>query len=738
MNLDSAKQTFAQEAEDLLRQMEDAVLSLEDEPDSEEHINSVFRAIHTIKGSAGLFGFDEVVSFTHVMETELDKVRAHERPVDTDLAAVLLDGKDHIATLIAHALESEGEPLPDALRAAGGGLLRRLTGEGPSLPSSPEQARDVEREGGGELSADNWLISLQFGPDALRNGMDPLSFIRYLRTLGEIVDIMTLTDRFPAAGTMDPESCYLGFRIVLNSGASKKTIEDVFEYLEDDCDIRILPPRSRQEHYLALLSALPDDSVQRLGELLVSIGALTRKEVDRALDEQRSKAAEGRRASEPGRRIGEILVQHQVVDKPVVDQALKKQEKTKEKVALESRSIRVDAERLGHLINLVGELVISSAAMKIMVARHDLDDVDEVVSGMEDLVNEIRDNALQLRMVPIGETFSRFRRIVRDVSRDLGKEIELRITGGESELDKTVVERINDPLTHLVRNAIDHGIETPELRAAAGKPRSGTIQLNAFHDSGHIVIQIFDDGAGLDPARIRAKAEAQGLVEPDEDLSRAETLRLIFEPGLSTKEQASNLSGRGVGMDVVRRNIEALRGSVELDSEPGQGTTVTIILPLTLAIIDGFLVGAAGEQYVIPLAQVAECVEIDDSHDVKRQDHRYVNLRGEVLPYLRLREFFSTQSADHVLSGRESLVVVRFGHTKAGLVVDELHGELQTVIKPLGKVFENLKGVVGATVLGTGEVALILDVQELSGRAHAGYRAGRRSPAVAASPGTTH
>jgi len=339
-----------------------------------------------------------------------------------------------------------------------------------------------------------------------------------------------------------------------------------------------------------------------------------------------------------------------------------------------------------------------------------------VVDSVDHLVEEIRDNALQLRMVQIGDTFSRFRRVVRDVSQDLGKEIDLVIAGGETELDKTVVEKINDPLTHLVRNALDHGIETPEQRLAKGKPARGTVELNAFHDSGHIVIEIRDDGAGLDPERIRAKAEAIGLVRPDQNLSASEILQLVFEPGLSTKEQASNLSGRGVGMDVVRRNIEGLRGTVELASEPGNGTTVTIVLPLTLAIIDGFLVGSGTEQYVIPLAQVVECVEIDRRNDVACEDHDYINLRGEVLPYLRLKDFFDIRSDKG--GDRESLVVVRFGHSKAGLVVDELFGELQTVIKPLGRIFEDLKGVAGATVLGTGDIALILDVAELTALLH--------------------
>jgi two-component system chemotaxis sensor kinase CheA len=315
-------------------------------------------------------------------------------------------------------------------------------------------------------------------------------------------------------------------------------------------------------------------------------------------------------------------------------------------------------------------------------------------------------------MVPIGETFARFQRVVHDVSKELGKQIQLQITGGESELDKIMVEKINDPLTHLVRNSLDHGIEMPAERMQAGKPEKGTIHLNAYHDSGRIVIQISDDGKGLDSDRIVAKAIDRGLIKADQILSKHEIFNLIFEPGLSTKEEASNLSGRGVGMDVVKRNIEALRGTVFIDSELGQGTTVTIHLPLTLAIIDGFMVEAHQERYIIPLSMVEECVEMNSEEWQIDEVQNYVNLRGDVLPYLRLGDFFH-QNKKHTRAQRESLVVVRFGDTKAGFVVDELHGENQTVIKPLGKLFENLNGIGGATVLGSGDVALILDVQGL-------------------------
>lgn len=712
---DDPRITFVEESEELLQQMEDALLAMEDDPADEENINSVFRAMHTIKGAAGIFGFDFIVSFTHPVETEMDRVRHHDRAVDSDLVALLLQCKDHTAALVQAVADGRDEQQVDAeFAAAGQALLAQLTGAAGTVAVASSPATTLQRQEPSERPSDNWLISLDFKRDAFRNGFDPLSFIRYLERLGEIVDTLTLAHELPEVDEFDAESCYLGFRIAFHSNATKEEIEGVFEFAYDDCEIRILAPDSQQKHYLEILKLMPEEQIDRLGELLLKIGAITERELQQALQQQDGAIDEATANPEHSiKQLGEILVERQVAAAPVVQQALQKQQQSRDKSNKEARLIRVDAERLGQLINLVGELVISNAAVKLMVEKHGLSDVQEMVSEVEHLVENIRDNALELRMVPIGDTFARFRRVVRDVSRDLGKNIELVITGGEAELDKTVVEKINDPLTHLVRNSLDHGIETPAEREAKGKPPSGTLRLNALHDSGHIVIQIADDGAGLDAERIRAKAEANGLIQPGQNLSKRELFRLIFEPGLSTKEVASNLSGRGVGMDVVKRNIEALRGSVEVDSEPDKGTLVTIQLPLTLAIIDGFMVGAGQERYVIPLGMVEECVEMETQDWAYSENRHFVNLRGEVMPYLRLTEFFKLPSAAHQKHQRESLVVVRFGRNKAGFVVDELYGELQTVIKPLGKIFENLKGISGATVLGSGEIALILDVQGL-------------------------
>ncbi|MDX8127545.1 chemotaxis protein CheA [Methylomonas sp. OY6] len=710
--LDAALTVFAQEAEELLTDMEDALLSLESKPDDSETINSLFRAMHTIKGSSGLFGFNAIVGFTHEAESVLDKVRNGERGIDAELISVLLDSKDHTAKLIEHCLTQKDAELPASLAADGERLIRQLTGRQTTDMQQSDDSVQLEIEGGGEISVDdNWLISLEFQKDAFRNGMDPLSFIRYLRTLGEIKQILTVAPEMPVGDDMDPESCYLHFKIAFQSDANKQTIEAVFDFASDDCDIKILPPNSKLEEYLNLLNAQDDNHVSRLGDMLVQVGALTQNDVNHALQRQQANI-DSEQVIVPGKPLGEILVEQHVVQQPLVDQALKKQEQTKQKLASEANYIRVDATKLGHLINLVGELVISSAAMNLIVEKHGLSDAGDVVASMNALVSSIRDTALELRMVQIGETFSRFKRVVRDVSKELNKDIELYISGGETELDKTVVEKINDPLTHLIRNALDHAIESPAQRLAAGKPAQGTVQLNAYHESGHIVIQIADDGAGLNSEKILNKALANGLIKPDHDLSQQDIHNLIFAAGLSTKDQATNLSGRGVGMDVVKKNIEALRGSVEIDSVEGEGTTISIRLPLTLAIIDGFMVGTGQDRYIIPLSMVDECIEMNANECEIDELQHYINLRGQVLPYLRLADYFRNGSHDTTRK-RESVVVVKFGQSKAGFVVDELHGEHQTVIKPLGRVFEKLKGITGATVLGDGNVALILDVQGL-------------------------
>jgi two-component system chemotaxis sensor kinase CheA len=409
--------------------------------------------------------------------------------------------------------------------------------------------------------------------------MDPLSFIRYLASLGEILGIETITDAMPPAAEMDPESCYIGFEIRLQTRSSKADIEHVFDFVRDECDLRILPPHSKLTDYIKLIHDLPEDTM-RLGEILVRCGAMTQAEVDQGLRDQHSGAEDAAPDTEaPPPQLGEILVENKVVHKEIVDAAVAKQALVGDKKAKDARLVRVQADKLDQLIDLVGELVIAGASANLLAQKSKQTDLAEATSILSRLVENIRDSALQLRMVQIGDTFTRFNRVVRDVAKELGKEIELVISGAETELDKTVVEKIGDPLMHLVRNSLDHGIESAALRRERGKPACGQVSLNAFHDSGSIVIQIADDGGGLNKEKITAKAIERGIIQPGHTLSEAEIVNLIFEPGFSTVDKVSNLSGRGVGMDVVRRNIQSLRGAVDVTSVEGEGATFTIRLP---------------------------------------------------------------------------------------------------------------------------------------------------------------
>jgi len=710
MNLDDALQTFIIESRELLQQMEEALLRIEQAPDDPDTVNAIFRAAHTIKGSAGLFGLDHVVAFTHVAESVLDKVRGGEVRIDSDLVALFLAVGDHLAMLVDRI--ADGGALDDHAREEGDLLAGRLkTYLGAPQASATAQSASVpvthdhpfESEGGGSVETDNWHLSLRFGRDMLRNGMDPLSFIRYLGSFGTLVHVVTLIDGIPPVAEFDPECCYVGFEISFKSDADKATIEGVFDFVREDSQIRILPPHSKASEYLGLIRDMPEEEM-RLGEILVKCGTLTQAELDNTLLYQ-AKSGE-----QPPRLIGEVLVEQNMVRPKVVEAALEKQKQVKDNKSADSNLIRVDAEKLDQLINLIGELTIAGAGANLVAQRAGIGELYESTSTMLRLVEAVRDSALTLRMVQIGATFNRFSRVVRDVSRELGKDIELVISGAETELDKTVVEKIGDPLTHLVRNSMDHGIESAEMRLAAGKPAKGTLRLNAFHDSGSIVIEVSDDGGGLNKEKLLKKAIERGLINEGHNLSDHEIYNLIFEPGFSTAEAVSNLSGRGVGMDVVRRNITALRGMIELDSEEGVGTTVSIRLPLTLAIIDGFLVTVGKSSFVIPLDLVVECVELSTADSAASGERHYINLRGQVLPYLRLREMFEE---DGEPVRRENVVVIQYGGARAGLVVDNLLGEFQTVIKPLGRIFTNVNGIGGSTILGSGEVALILDVPKL-------------------------
>ncbi|WP_347985796.1 chemotaxis protein CheA [Methylomonas sp. AM2-LC] len=701
--------TFTIESLELLQDMEEGLLTIETAEEPAEHINAIFRTAHTIKGSAGLFGLDHIVAFTHVVESVLDSLRDGKLDISSDLIAALLPCTDHIVLLIRGVSDGQMQADP-ALTASGQALLDKLQpylqGDTQhSVATTAEKPDHIESLGSPAQVTGNWHLSLRFGIDSFREGMDPLAFISYLKTLGDIVHLTTISQGIPEAELMDAESSYLGFEIELKSEAHKTDIENVFEFVRDSSIIRILPADSEIGDYIQLIKELPEDE-KFLGELLINSGAVTQRELEAALQSQSKREVSTANSVQISQPIGEILIEQQAVQQPIVAAALEKQKQIKDKKNTENQSIRVDADRLDKLIDLIGELVISSAGVNLRSQLSDDTILKEMTGNVMRLIEEVRGTTLQLRMVPIGATFARFQRIVRDVSKELGKDIELSISGGDTEVDKSVVEKIGDPLMHLVRNSMDHGIEPADVRLQNGKPAKGTLRLNAYHASGSIVIEVGDDGGGLNRERILQKAVERGMVSANANLSDQEIYALIFEPGFSTAQQLSNLSGRGVGMDVVKSNVTALRGSIEVDSESGKGATMRIYLPLTLAIIDGFMVSIEQSTFVIPLDKIHECVALPTDN----AQREFMDLRGQVLPLIRLRNVFNLGGTP---PAQENVVVVEYAGNKMGLIVDQLLGEFQTVIKPLGSLFAHIKGVAGSTILGTGKVALILDVPSL-------------------------
>ena len=633
MNIDEALPTFFAESAELLREMETDLLACTSAAPSADDVNRIFRGAHTLKGSAGLFGFEYIVAFVHEVEACLDRVRLGKAVLDSQLAGVLLECNDHVEKLLALASQGNTPPTEQML-ATGHGLLKSLGAE----PKAAEvKAAGAEAAAPATIGA--WQVGLRFSPEVLVAGMDPLGFLRYLNTFGTIKDLTIVDDALPSVAEFDAQKCYVGFKFAFETDAPREKIEGAFEFVRDDCTLELTPPAP--------------------------------------------KAAAAAAAAAPGQQAAAT--------------------------ASGNQTIRVDSQKLDGLITRIGELITAVAGANLVARRSGSRDFEECMANVTGLVEEIREGSLQLRMVKIGGTFSRFKRVVHDVSRELGKEIELQISGEDTELDKTVVERIADPLTHLVRNAIDHGIEAADVRASRGKSAIGAIKLNAYHDSGTIVIEVSDDGGGLKRDRILAKAIERGLIDASAKPSDSDLFNLIFEPGFSTAEAVTNLSGRGVGMDVVKRNITALRGVVSMKSVEGAGTTVTVRLPLTLAIINGFQVGVGSSIYVLPLDSIDECVEFSAS-----EGHDFTSLRGEVLPFIHLRSLFATQAA---AAKRQSIVVVRHGGRRAGIVVDTLLGEFQTVIKPLAKMFTRVDCVSGSSILGTGDVALILDVPAVLERA---------------------
>ncbi|RNL64586.1 chemotaxis protein CheA [Zhongshania marina] len=668
MDMSEIHDIFYEESYEGLDVMESGLLGLGIGQPDLEIVNNIFRAAHSIKGGAATFGFLPISKFTHGVETLLDQVRAQERSVSEDVIEVLLESVDCIRRMLD--MFKAGN-VPD--EASSIELKQRIdTILALPLGGSVKAASDSEVSEPAELK--QWTIQFSPSADILKTGNEPLRIFNELRALGEL-KIVSDISKLPDIRTMAADSCYTQWILILDTDAERKRIEEVFDWVSDQADIIIECKESdianSQAQTTSIAAALELPSSE--AESAVAVGA---------------SSSNGKNSSS-----------------------------TKE-----SGSIRVSIDKIDALLNLVGELVITQS----MLARH----ADGAVAGseaqglkdgllvLERHTRELQESAMQIRMLPIGASFSRFKRLVRDLSQKTGKKVELKLSGENTELDKTVLEKMSDPLVHLVRNSLDHGIEKPEDRLAAGKPETGTLHLSAYHEGGNIVIQVDDDGAGLNRQRILAKAIEKGIVSPSEQLSDDQINNLIFQAGFSTAEAVSDLSGRGVGMDVVRRNINDLGGRIEVSSREGKGSRFKIRLPLTLAILDGQLVKLGSDVYIFSLLSIVETVLVSPGEVRKVVGNGNVyRLRDDYIPVVRLRDAFKLRCKDSIKTylerDGELLVVVESDGQRIGLFVDELLDQQQVVIKSLEENYKPVAGLAGATILGDGNVAMIIDVPSL-------------------------
>ncbi len=684
---DNQKDVFREEAGELLSELETALLELEETPDNPELVAQVFRAMHTIKGSGAMFGFDNVAAFTHEVETVFDQVRNGRIPVTKNLVNLSLAARDHITSLL-EAPQDEGID-QDRSQELVSAFRQLLPAEGPEVQVSP-QGQPASEAPAAQVT---YRVRLRVPRDIVLRGTRPDTLLVELAELGHC-RVVAQTEAIPPLEEIEPESCYVFWDFILTTDQGENAIRDVFIFVEDDTElsIEIIDEEGQFDN---------DEGYKRLGEILVERGDLTPEALAQVLN-----------AHKP---IGQVLIETQGVHPDKVEAALQEQEVVRERrrqrqAQETATSVRVPAERLDYLVDMVGELVTVQARLSQAAATRQDAELTAIAEEVERLTAELRDSSLGMRMLPIGSTFSKFKRLVRDLSQELGKEIDLETSGAETELDKTVIEKLNDPLVHLIRNSIDHGIETPEVRRQAGKPAAGTVHLAAIHSGDSVLIEIRDDGKGLDREAILAKALEKGIVAEGVQLSERETFELIFAPGFSTAQKVTGVSGRGVGMDVVKRAIDALRGAITIDSRPGAGTTITVKIPLTLAIIESLLVKIAGDAFVLPLSAVEECVELSREAVARAHGRNLIPVRGQLIPYIPLRQQFGMPGQPPDM---QQVVVTRVGGSRVGFVVDHVVGEHQTVIKSLGRMYRDVKGLSGATILGDGTVALILDIPRL-------------------------
>jgi len=668
---------FNEDVQEQLTFMENSLVNMQENGVNEEDIGALFRSMHTIKGTAGMFNFKDVVGFAHIAENLLSEVRDGTVELTESMIETFLLCKDHSQILVNMAIEDvavEGE-----IRKTDDELLRTLISFMPAQKQEELQKKSSyvdEPIQKNQVSEETiWHISVHLESDFFSTGMDFLNILGFLKSLGEIKKIAPLISTLPELDVLIPTQAYLQFEIQLLARISQEEIKEVFEFVLDDIDLSIFKTNDT-DALSSMLEKSKDSKV--LGELLLKEDFFTAKQ---------------------------IIPTSVAVATQVPKTNIKATKKT-----TKSYSLRVDSSKIDSLINQISEMVIANAKISERADQLDDSELSESAIILSEMLEEVRSGVMNIRMVQVGDTFAKFKRIVYDSAKKLEKDINFSIIGGDTELDKMVVEKISDPIMHMLRNSVDHGVEMPNERVAKGKPSKGSITLKTYPDAGTIVIKISDDGGGLDKEAIEAKAISNGLINEDHKLNDKEIYNLIFEAGLSTAKEITDISGRGVGMDVVRKNIKDLRGTVEIDSKAGEGTTFTIRLPLTLAIIDGFLIQAGKTKYIIPLEMIQECIELSKEHKAAMHGNQFINLRDSILPLLDIREYFKEDESESL---RENVVVVKYGDYKMGMLVDELFGEFQTVIKPIGEVFSNVPGISGGTILGSGEIAIIFDIPKL-------------------------
>jgi two-component system chemotaxis sensor kinase CheA len=667
-NGDAFKQSFREEAREILVELESALLELNENRKDAELIGRIFRGLHTIKGSGAMFGFEDLATFTHNLENAFDEVRNGRLDVSSELIDLTLSALDQIRLMLE---EGDCAEVPDpAACAAILTKVRHLAGlpESKPLVRSTAKSKTIAKDASepSQSPLREWAIHFAPGPEFLLNGANPLLLVRELKQLGGLA-IRTIMAAIPPLNELDPERCYVAWDLVLATTAGADAIRDVFIFVEDRCELTI---------------EAATEPVEKPAQQIAN--AASPATVPMTAADLTAKALDDKRTPRGGRRE---------YDAP--DNA---------------SSLRVPAAKLDQFVDLVGELVTVQARLSELAAQRDDPEVAAVSEEIERLTSSLRENSMNIRMMPIRATFEKFRRLVHDLARSLGKNVELTIEGAETELDKTVIDQLSDPLMHLIRNSMDHGIEPPEIRTEHGKQAIATIHLAARHSGASVLIEVSDDGAGINAERVRARAIERGLVSEDAPLSESEIFAMLFQPGFSTAEQVTDISGRGVGMDVVRQRVESLRGTIDVHSKPGHGTCVTLRLPLTLAIIDGLLVTVGDAYYVLPLANTLECIELTAA-DIEHANGKHVaNVRGEIVPYIRLRQHFNISTPRPEI---EQIMIVETEGGRYGFVVDQVLGDCQTVIKNLGRFYRHVQVVSGATILGNGTVALILDPERL-------------------------